>query len=122
MTERLLRYVKIEYAPSPTQAEGIPWALVAVDSASPKDRILIHEIEGCDSWIEAHDHEYLEALLSDWKTMRNEHGVALLDSLCELAIGPLRTAVSGECAKEELDRLARTLGESARKGPPPRIA
>ena len=122
MTKGLLKYIQIEYVASPTQAEGIPWALVAVDPASPNNRTLIHEIEGCSPWIEAHDREYLDALLSDWKTTLNEHGAALLDSLSGLAIGPLRTAVSGECAKEQLGGLAHTLGEKTRKGPPPQIA
>lgn len=117
MTEELLTYVQIEYVPSPTQAEGVPWAVVAVDYASPSERILVHEIEESGSGIEAQDRDYLDALLADWKMTLNEHGAALLDSLSELAIGPLRTAVAGECAKEELRGLVRTLGETTRKGP-----
>lgn len=122
MTGELLKYAQIEYAPSPTQAESIPWAVVAVNSGKPNEAVLIHEIEACSLWIEARDRDYLDALLADWKVTLNEDGAGLLDSLSELAIGPLRTAVSGACAKDELRDMVRTLSEKTRKSPPPQIA
>jgi hypothetical protein len=105
MPEEFLKYVLLEYVAYPMQAKGIPWALIAVDPASPNSRILIHEIERCGPWIEDHDREYLNALLSDWKATLNRDGVELLRAVSELAIGPLRTSVTGECAKEELRGL-----------------
>ena len=108
--------------PSPTAAEGIPWVVFAVDPGNPNETVLIHEIEECRSWIEPQDRDYLDALLAEWKMTLNKDGDVLLKSLSRLAIGPLRTEVSGESTKEELGDLARALREKTSKMPPPRIA
>lgn len=118
MTTGILKYVQIEYVANPIQAEGIPWAVVAVDPGNPNGTILIHEIEGCGSWIEASDRDYLDALLADWKMTLNKDGDGLLKSLNDLAIGPLRTSASGQCGKEELSIQVRMLSEKTRTSPP----
>lgn len=117
-----LKYMQIAYVVSPTQAEGIPWVVIAVDPGNPIEAVLIHEIEECSPWIETHDREYLEALLADWNATLNKDGNELLESLSGLAIGPLRTSASGQCSKEQLSVLVSALKEEARKGPPPQTA
>ena len=96
------------------QAEGIPWAVIAVDSASPNDKVLIYEIQGWNPSIRPDDRDYLDAILADWKTTLNKDGDGLLESLSGLVIGPLRASASGQCAKAELDLQVRALNEKAR--------
>lgn len=105
MNKRLLEFVQIEYVTSPAQSEGVPWAVVAVDHESPDDRILIHEVQGCSTWIADYDRDYLDAILLDWRMTINRNGPALLDSLKDLAIGPLRTRRFGVVPEEELGNI-----------------
>ncbi len=101
MTEHL-KYLQIDYVLSPTEAQGIPWVVVAVDLGNLNEAIVIREIEGCNSHIETQDRAYLDALLTDWKMTLNKDGNHLLDSLSGLTIGPLRASARGECRREDL--------------------
>lgn len=116
-----LKYLQIDYVSSPTQAQGIPWAVISIEPENPDGTILIREIEGCGSHITTQDREYLDALLDDWKMVLNKDGDQLLDSLSGLAIGPLRASTRGQCGKEELEVQVRALNEKTRTDPP-RIA
>lgn len=99
-------------------AEGIPWVVVAVDPWNPQGAVLIHVIEESNSWIEVQDRDYLDELLVDWRITLNKDATDLLEFLRGLSIGPLRTSASGQCTKEELGNLTRTLAEKVRRLPP----
>ncbi|MCL5262910.1 MAG: hypothetical protein M1568_01415 [Acidobacteria bacterium] len=102
MTKEPLKYVQVDYVPSAADQRGVPWVLVAVDSEDPDGMVRIIEAERCWSQVEADDKEYLEALLADWKKTSNRDGDALLASLGELSLGPIRTASTGQCAQEDI--------------------
>lgn len=94
-----------------TQERGIPWVLVAVEAANSDGKVLIFEMENWRSRLDASDREYLDALLDDWRLTTNHNGDALLDSLGDLAIGPIRTQLTGHCTREQLDVLTQNLNE-----------
>ena len=117
-----LKYLQIDYVPSPTAAAGIPWVVVAVDPQNPNKPVLVHEISECNLWIEAHDRDYMDALLADWKITPNKDGGKLLASLAGLAIGPLRASKSGHCRKQELEAVTGTLKVQTEEDPPSQLA
>jgi hypothetical protein len=70
------------------------------------------------SQIEPQDRDYLEALASEWAETLNRDADELLDSLCNLAVGPIRAGQSGLCTEEQLQARILELRKMAAEGRP----
>lgn len=116
MTEMLWRYLQIDYARNATQEHGVPWVVVAVAPTNPDGTVLVYRVEIESSQVEQSDREYLEALVSDWTEVLNRDGNALLDSLGNLAVGPIRAGRSALCTEEQLRAQIRALRSMAGPG------
>jgi hypothetical protein len=109
MSEMRCRFVLLKYSPTVRSEVEAPCLVVAHIYPWGSEESGLLQIVEPEKWpilISEEHRDYIAQLIEDWEQVGPSHMPVLFEQLCQLSIGPLRTAGEGRCPPEQVESIA----------------